>query len=53
MAIIQTMKSTVQTQKNMLHAIGSIDSTYDVTDDMAELKNNKKNLMMNYKEILM
>ena len=25
MAIIQTMKSTVQTQKNMLHAIGGID----------------------------
>ena len=25
MAIIQTMKSTVQTQKNMLHGIGGID----------------------------
>ena len=25
MAIMQTMKSTVQTQKNMLHAIGGID----------------------------
>ena len=38
MAIMQTMKSTVQTQKNMLHAIGSIDSMYDVMDDMAEIK---------------
>ena len=37
-AIMQTMKSTVQTQKNMLHAIGSIDSMYDVMDDMAEIK---------------
>ena len=38
MAIMQTMKSTVQTQKNMLHAIGGIDSMYDVMDDMAEFK---------------
>ena len=38
MAIIQTMKSTVQTQKNMLHAIGGIDSMYDIMDDMAEIK---------------
>ena len=38
MAIMQTMKSTVQTQKNMLHAIGGIDSMYDVMDDMAEIK---------------
>ena len=38
MAIIQTMKSTVQTQKNMLHAIGGIDSMYDAMDDMAETK---------------
>ena len=52
MSIMQTMKSTVQTQKNMLHAIGGIDSMYDAMDDMLKLKNNKKNLMMNYKEIL-
>ena len=38
MAIIQTMKSTVQTQKNMLHAIGGIDSMYDIMDDMVEIK---------------
>ena len=38
MAIMQTMKSTVQTQKNMLHAIGGIDSMYDIMDDMAEIK---------------
>ena len=38
MAIMQTMKSTVQTQKNMLHVIGGIDSMYDVMDDMAEFK---------------
>ena len=37
-AIMQTMKSTVQTQKNMLHAIGGIDSMYDIMDDMAEIK---------------
>ena len=38
MAIMQTMKSTVQTQKNMLHDIGGIDSMYDAMDDMAEIK---------------
>ena len=38
MDIMQTMKSTVQTQKNMLYAIGDIDSMYDVMDDMAEIK---------------
>ena len=38
MAIMQTMKATTQMQKNMLHAIGSIDSMYDVMDDMAEIK---------------
>ena len=38
MAIMQTMKATVQTQKNMMHAMGGIDSMYDVMDDMAEIK---------------
>ena len=38
MAIMQTMKTTVQTQKNMMHAMGGIDSMYDVMDDMAEIK---------------
>ena len=38
MAIIQTMKSTVQTQKNMLHSIGGSDSMYNVMDDIAEIK---------------
>ena len=38
MDIMQTMKSTVQTQKNMQYAIGDIDSMYDVMDDMAEIK---------------
>ena len=38
MAIMQTMKSTVQMQKDMMHAMGGIDSMYDVMDDMAEIK---------------
>ena len=38
MAIMQTMKATTQMQKNMLHAMGGIDSMYDVMDDMAEIK---------------
>ena len=38
MAIMQTMKATVQMQKNMMHAMGGIDSMYDVMDDMAEIK---------------
>ena len=38
MAIMQTMKSTVQMQKNMMHAMGGIDSMYDVMDDMQEIK---------------
>ena len=38
MAIMQTMKSTVQMQKDMMHAMGGIDSMYDVMDDMQEIK---------------
>ena len=38
MAIMQTMKATVQMQKNMMHAMGGIDSMYDVMDDMQEIK---------------
>ena len=38
MAIMQTMKATTQMQKDMLHAMGGIDSMYDVMDDMAEIK---------------
>ena len=38
MAIMQTMKATTQMQKNMMHAMGGIDSMYDVMDDMAEIK---------------
>ena len=38
MAIMQTMEATVRTQKNMMHAMGGIDSMYDVMDDMAEIK---------------
>ena len=38
MAIMQTMKSTVQTLKNMLHSIGGSDSMYNVMDDIAEIK---------------
>ena len=38
MAIMQTMKATVQMQKDMMHAMGGIDSMYDVMDDMAEIK---------------
>ena len=38
MAIMQTMKSTVQMQKDMMHSMGGIDSMYDVMDDMQEIK---------------
>ena len=38
MAIMQTMKATVQMQKDMMHAMGGIDSMYDVMDDMQEIK---------------
>ena len=38
MAIMQTMKATVDMQKNMMHAMGGIDSMYDVMDDMQEIK---------------
>ena len=38
MATMQAMKSTVQTQKNILHAIGGIYSMCDAMDDMAEIK---------------
>ena len=38
MDIMQTMKSTVQTLKNMLHSIGGSDSMYNVMDDIAEIK---------------
>ena len=38
MAIMQTMKATTQMQKNMMHAMGGIDSMYDVMDDMQEIK---------------
>ena len=38
MAIMQTMKATTQMQKDMMHAMGGIDSMYDVMDDMAEIK---------------
>ena len=38
MAIMQTMKATEKKQKNMMHAMGGIDSMYDVMDDMAEIK---------------
>ena len=42
MAIMQTMKSTVQMQKDMMHAMGGIDSMYDVMDDMAEIKDQQE-----------
>ena len=38
MAIMQTMKATTQMQKDMMHAMGGIDSMYDVMDDMQEIK---------------
>ena len=38
MAIMQTMKATVQTQKDMMHAMGGSESMYDVMDDLAEIK---------------
>jgi charged multivesicular body protein 5 len=38
MAIMQTMKHTVQMQKDMMHAMGGVDSMYDVMDDMQEIK---------------
>ena len=42
MAIMQTMKSTVQMQKDMMHAMGGIDSMYDVMDDMQDIKDQQE-----------
>ena len=42
MAIMQTMKATVQMQKDMMHAMGGIDSMYDVMDDMQEIKDQQE-----------
>ena len=42
MAIMQTMKSTVQMQKDMMHAMGGVDSMYDVMDDMQEIKDQQE-----------
>ena len=38
MAIMQTMKATTDMQKNMLHAMGGVDSMYDIMDEMQEVK---------------
>ena len=42
MAIMQTMKSTVQMQKDMMHAMGGVDSMYDVMDDMQDIKDQQE-----------
>ena len=42
MIIMQAMKATVQMQKNMMHAMGGIDSMYDIMDDIQEIKEHQE-----------